>query len=97
MMAEISDIEALVKKVIEQRLSDDARILSVKVIENDDEDGDSELILRVVFESKSAALDANKVAGLLRHLRPKLHDEIQEDRFPILSFISRKEAETEAA
>ena len=52
--------------------------------------GDDVLEVTVVFRAASD-LDAAQVAGLVRHLRPRLM-EGGEDMFPIMSFISEKEA-----
>ena len=57
--------------------------------------GDEILEFRIVFDAADR-LDPKRVAGLIRHLRSRLHD-ISEERFPVLSFVSAAEAKTEAA
>lgn len=94
--ADIARIKKLAEEVVSERFGDEAKILSVSVSEDIDFDGDGILLLRIVYASETGKLNANKVSGLIRHLRPKLH-EISEDRFPIISFISQMEAESEAA
>lgn len=97
MMASAAEIQRIAETVIADRFGDGTKIISVSVREDTDADGDDVLIVRVVYETESGQLDARKAAGLVRHLRSKLHDDISEDRFPLLSFISRMDAQTEAA
>ena len=65
------------------------RILDVSVHNDVDSDGDEILRIEVLFEGQPKDIDARKVAGAVRQLRPKL-SEISE-AFPLLSFISRSD------
>ncbi|MBB5518074.1 hypothetical protein [Amphiplicatus metriothermophilus] len=88
-------IRDIVEQVVKDRFPD-ARILSVSV--NEDEDFEGERILRVtvVFDSATGLLDSQRAASLVRHMRPKLR-EAGEEAFPILSFISKADAELASA
>ena len=79
----------LLKGIISKRLTD-VKIISVGVERDVDSDGDDILNVTVVFDAE-CDLDAARVAGLIRHLRPPLHKR-GENGFPIISFISEKEA-----
>ena len=96
-MAEAADIKRIAEEVIADRFGDDATIISVSIKEDADVDGAEFIVVRVVYETATGKLDARKAAGMIRHLRSKLHDDISEDRFPLLSFISKLDAQAEAA
>jgi len=84
------DTDALeLKGIISKRLTD-VKIISVGVERDVDSDGDDVLNVTVVFDAESD-LDAAQVVGLIRHIRPHLHKR-GENGFPIISFISEKEA-----
>ena len=82
-------LEELLKGIISKRLTD-VKIISVGVERDVDSDGDDILNVTVVFDAESD-LDAARVVGLVRHMRPHLHKR-GENGFPIISFISEKEA-----
>jgi hypothetical protein len=67
---------------------DHLRILDVQIHEDRDVDGDDVLRINVIFEGAPKDLDAKKLSGIIRHLRPRLNA-IQEFAIPLLSFISR--------
>ena len=84
-----------VRRVVLDTLSHDfenVRIMDVDVADDVDEDGDAVLRINVVFLGQPKDLDARKLSGAVRSLRPKL-GEIEEFAFPLLSFISQKELE----
>ena len=56
-----------------------------------DSDGDPVLMVRIVVDTERGHLDPKALSSFIRHLRPKL-DEVGEGRFPITSFVSKKEA-----
>lgn len=85
------------ERVITDRLGPGTRIVSITMTEAADTAGEPLLALRVVYDSNGSQLDAKRTAGLIRHIRAHLHDEIAEDRFPLLSLISRADADAEAA
>jgi len=83
------ELKALLQDVISDRLPG-ASITDVEVERDVDTDGDEVLEITVIFEA-SSDLDAERVAGLVRHLRPRLREH-GENGFPVMSFISQKEA-----
>ncbi|HET7413546.1 MAG TPA: hypothetical protein VFJ18_12890 [Pararhizobium sp.] len=70
---------------------DKARILDVRVFSDEDSDGDDVLRIEVVFEGAQKDVDARKLSGAIRHVRPKL-SHIGEEAFPLFSFISKGDA-----
>ena len=88
------DLSAI-KQIVTDTLSgdfDQIRILDVRVHEDQDTDGNAVLQIEVIFEGAPKDLDARKLSGAVRHLRPKL-DEINEFAFPLLSFVSKADVE----
>lgn len=73
---------------------DDAKITSVKIDPAEDSDGDPVLEILVVFESNSAkeTLEARKMSGLTRHILQKLAEIGATGAFPLVSFMSTKDA-----
>jgi hypothetical protein len=90
---------ASIKRIVRQTLRRDfvhIRILDVEVHEDVDSDGEEVLRINVIFEGTPKDLDAKKLSGAVRHLRPKL-DKIHESVFPLLSFISKADRDTRAS
>ena len=88
------DLNAI-KKIVTKSLAKDFgrhRIIDVRIHEDRDADGDEILRIEVVFEGAPGDLDAKKLAGAVRQLRPKL-EEINVQAFPLLSFVSRADME----
>ena len=84
--------EKKIAEVVKDTLSatfDKVKILQVTVIS--DADDDDVLNIEVVFDGVPKDLDARKVTGLVRHVRPKL-TAIGEGAFPLMSFISKGDA-----
>lgn len=80
-----------IKQVVTDTLAEEfdrVHIIDVQVHEDMDVGGDEILRINVIFEGAPKDLDAKKLSGALRHLRPKLI-EIQEFAIPLLSFISQ--------
>lgn len=75
-----------VENVLKQQFKN-VQIVHIEVREASDFEDEDAFYVTVVFKS-DGPLDSKATTGLVRHLRPKLH-EIQEDRFPIISFVSR--------
>jgi hypothetical protein len=84
----LRELEKIALSILRERFSDEA-IFSVTATEDVDEDGVAVLLLRVVLNVSS--LDAKKASGLVRHLRSRLA-EVGDERFPILSFLSKSDA-----
>jgi len=96
-------VVAPVKKIDTQQLSrtilrelgklfDDIKIVDVVVSPDRDRDGDDILRVEAVFTGVLRGDDAKKVAGASRQLRPML-DKIDEDIYPLLSFVSKVDYE----
>lgn len=79
-------------EIVAKKLGPDFK--SIKIIRVDvymDEDHDEGAFVRidVVFEGKLKDSEAIKVASAVRRIRPALMQEIDEDVFPLLSFVSK--------
>ena len=86
-MRDLDAIRNVVLSTLEEDF-DHIRILDVDINEDVDIDGDEVLRIDVIFEGAPKNLDARKLSGAVRHLKPKLY-EIKEFAMPLLSFISR--------
>lgn len=75
----------VVRKVVEEQLAP-VRIIDVTVDEDFDQSGDRILRVAIVVERGDNKLDPVKVMGLARHLREPL-ERIEEDRFPVFTFL----------
>jgi hypothetical protein len=90
---------ASIKRIVAQTLRRDferIRILDVEIQEDVDFDGEDVLRINVIFEGTSKDLNAKKLSGAVRLLRPKL-DKIHESAFPLLSFISKADHDKRAS
>lgn len=74
-----------------KELFDDVDIIEINVAPKEDLDGDQYLRIEIVIESPEA-LDKHAITSLARHIRSKLFSIGQSD-FPVVSFISKDEAE----
>jgi hypothetical protein len=83
------DMKQIAKVVRETLAADFDNVKIIEVIVHDDVDSDGEDVLKVkvIFEGTRKDVDPAKLAGAVRHVRPKL-DEIGEKAFPLFSFIS---------
>lgn len=84
-------LEEIVSELVRERFAD-TEIDSIKVEADRDSDGDPILRITVVFDSEVAKLESSKLAGLARHMRPKL-EERSEPGFPIFRFLSKRDSE----
>jgi hypothetical protein len=95
-MTEKSDtLESLVADMVRSRLGD-VNVVDVKVEEEITFEDDTILRVYVIYQNKENRLDAEKVSGFLRWLRPALRDH-GERRFPVMSFISKNEVKGDLA
>jgi len=87
---EMQHMELIKKAVIETLAGhfNRVRILKVNIKKDVDVDGDDLLRIDVVFDGVSKDLNAEKLLGTVRRLRPKLN-EIHESAIPLLSFVSQ--------
>jgi hypothetical protein len=93
MAVEMRNLESI-RRIVTDTLSsrfDRIRIVDVRIREDVDSDGDELLRIDVIFDGAPKDLDARKLSGAVRHLRPKL-DAIHESAFPLLTFISKADA-----
>ena len=89
------DDHKAVRKVVQKQLAP-AKIVGLTEEEANDHEGDPILRIEVVFDAPGDLLDPNKVLGLGRHLRKRLH-ELGTDRFPIVSYMTPDEVSDAAA
>ncbi len=81
-------IAQLVADTLSKRFAD-IQIVKVDVEPDFDRDGDDILRIRVVFNGSLKDSDASLVMGATRAIRPKIENEIENDLFPLLSFVSQ--------
>ena len=84
------DLEEIVKGLLSERFPR-ARIDDVIVRSDVDDDGDKILRIMVVLDANGSSLDRDRLVGFVRHLKPRLA-EANSTEFPLLSFVSKKEA-----
>jgi hypothetical protein len=85
---------ARIAKIVSETLAADfrkAKIIDVRVREDRDFDGAEILRVDVLFEGSPADLDAGKLSGAVRNVRPRLVSEAGETAFPLFSFISKSD------
>ncbi len=75
------------------RAYDDVRVVSVAVTDDIDADDNPVLRIQVILEGDPSTIEASKISGLVRELRPYLM-EIDEPAFPLLSLISKSDMRT---
>lgn len=90
-MEEHRYLDAAVEETVKERFPD-VRIYSIKVEPDVDNDGDKIYRISIVFEHGAQTVDVKKMAGFVRHLLPRLEN-INEDGFPIVSFISKDDVQ----
>ena len=83
-------IHEIIERVVRERLSG-VEIVAVKVSDDEDYEGDRIFRVMVVFDPSKGKLDAQKTAGLARHIRSRLQSE-NAFSHPIFRFVSRKDA-----
>src|SRR6266540_348644 len=80
---------AKIAKIVRATLAKDfkLKVLDVKVSQGEETDDDT-MHIDVIFEGTPEDVDARKLSGAVRHVRPKLNA-IGEKAFPVFSFISK--------
>jgi hypothetical protein len=86
-MRDLTPVKQAVNETF-SRLFSHVRVCDVRVREDTDFDGEDILRIDVIYEGTYKDLDAKKLAGFIRHLRPRM-EQIHEPALPLLSFISR--------
>lgn len=81
----MEELRTIFQSVLEQEFRD-VEITKIEIQEAFDSEHDDILYVTVVFHS-TGRLDIKAKAGFVRHVRPKLR-EVQESRFPVMSFVS---------
>ncbi|MDM7971039.1 MAG: hypothetical protein QUV10_15605 [Paracoccaceae bacterium] len=94
-MENTESIKEVVSKLVNDRFPN-ARIVSVDIQKDFDFDDDEIIKVRVVFHTENERLDAKATSSFLRYLRPKL-SEIGVRNFPVMSFVSDRDARGAAA
>lgn len=84
------NIKAVIESVIRERLAG-TTITEIRVVEDEDYEGDQILRVMIVFDSSKGMPESHKMSGLARHLRSKL-DEADAFSHPIFRFISQSDA-----
>lgn len=92
----VSDgVQLVVDAVVRERLGSD-HIVSVSTNRDDDDFADDDTLwVTIVVENELPDSDFSGEIELVRHLRPRL-DQVGEKGFPVISFMSRSEAEEAA-
>ena len=88
-------IREAVESIVKERF-DNVEIVRVDVEEGRDHDGEDVLYVRVVFDADVNELRAERMSGLVRHLRSRL-GELGETRFPLTRYLSKSDYEGAAA
>jgi len=71
----------------------DIEIVDVVVSSDKDRDGEEILRIQIIFKGVLQESDARQVAGATRAVWPALEDELDDDLFPLLSFVSKVDYE----
>ena len=86
-----NSLEDIISGIVRERFAD-AVIDSISVEADEDSDGDPILRVTVVFDSEIAQLEPSKLAGLVRHVRPKIRNR-KGAAFPIFRFMSKSDSD----
>lgn len=89
-MRDIGKIARIVRNEVEADFAG-VKFLDVRVNADVDSDGNDILRIDVLFDGEPRDLDAKKVAGIVRRVRPELIRLAEEQAFPLFSFISRSD------
>ena len=90
-VTQFKKMEKMIVETLKQDF-DDVNILKVHIHRDVDSDGDEVLRINVIFEGAPKDVDARKLAGAVRSVRPRLVEEFKERAFPLFSFISKGDA-----
>ena len=92
-MADKQDLENIIRAVLGDVFGA-ARIGDVHIVRTEDEDGDEFLRVYVVFNGTEEQFDAALASGVVRRMRPRLLDELMEEAFPVISYLSSSDMQT---
>lgn len=93
---DVEAIKRVVEQLLKERFGDDVLLRDMRILHEEDSDGDPVLRVEVVFDAETNYVPAERTKGLIRRLRPRL-SEIGENAFPVMSFIAAKEMGKRAA
>ncbi len=81
-------VAKLVINTLSKRLKG-LEIVKVNVVPDLDRDGDDILRIGIIFKGELREADAKLIAGATREIWPLIESEIDDDLFPLLSFVSK--------
>jgi hypothetical protein len=88
-MDQLLEISEVIKHTLSENFQT-TKIVGVRTFATENAEGEGLLQIYVVIDGTPKDVDAHELSGAVRLVRPKL-DEIDEQRFPIFSFVSKKE------
>ena len=91
----MSDLTQTIRNIVSHQM-EPFDVIEVRVLEDEDKDGEKILRIHVVVDTHGRKLDPVKVAGMARHLREPL-EALHEQRFPLVSYFSPGELDGAAA
>lgn len=92
-MADSQKLENAVKSVLEDVFGA-ALIGDVHIVRAFNEDDEKILLVYVAFNGTDEQFDAALASGVVRRMRPHLLEVLEEDAFPVISYLSSSDMET---
>lgn len=92
-MAEKQELENIVGAVLRDVFGA-SQIGDVHVVRTINEDDEEILRVYVVFNGTEEQFDATLASGVVRRMRPRLLEELTEDAFPVISYLSSSDMKT---
>ena len=86
-MAEDRKLEGVVKSVLKDVMGA-SFIGDVHVTRTVDHDDDDILLIYVEFKGTIEQFNAKQASSVIRHMRPRLSEELAEEAFPVISYVS---------
>jgi len=86
-LAQDRKLESVVRSVLKDVMGD-LFIGDVHVTRTVGHDGDDILRIYVEFKGTIEQLDVKRATTVIRHMRPRLSDELAEEAFPVISYVS---------
>jgi len=85
----MTDLKKALRGIVKECFGD-VKVLSVAIDQDEDFEGDE--ILRITIFVDADDLDVTKLSSFTRLVRDRLTSKLNEDRFPVMSFVSGAEA-----
>ncbi len=92
-MADKRKVEGIVRAVLKDIFGVD-RIGDIHVVRAPGADGDEILRIHVAVNGADDRFDPGLAVGVVRHMRRRLLEELADDAFPIISYISNSDMKT---